>query len=178
MDKQTDIVEANHRVGRSSFIKLIMTLLKSSSQMLNSGPTNVCKKEISVEWRNYIANNHATPGKNPTLYKTHKTGVPVSLLTSGCNTAIENLSRFIKVICSPLTEIMQCRIKDTSIYNYTLNEHPISNHAKLVSLDIVSWTCFQIQKIKDEYKEYRIYLCYKKHINRLLNKSTQIMFIQ
>ena len=118
MDKQTDLVEANHRVGRSSFIKLIMTLLKSSSQMLNSGPTNVCKKEISVEWRNYIANIHATPGKNPTLYKTHKTGVPVSLLTSGCNTAIENLSRFIKVICSPLTEIMQCRIKDTCIYNW------------------------------------------------------------
>ena len=101
----------------------------------------ICKKEISVEWRDYIANDHSTPGKNTTLYKTHKTGVPVRLLTSECNTAIENLFRFIEVICSPLTEIMQCCIKNTShlldIID-TLNEHPISNHVKLVSLHTVS----------------------------------------
>ena len=44
----------------------------------------------SVEWRDYIAHNHATLGKNTTLYKTRKTGMPVRLLTLGCNTDIEN----------------------------------------------------------------------------------------
>ena len=67
--------------------------------------------------------------------------MPVRLLTSGCNTAIENLSRFIEIICSPLTEVMQCRIKDTShlldIID-TLNDQSMSNHTKLVSLDIVN----------------------------------------
>ena len=54
--------------------------------------------------------------------------MPVRLLTSGCNTAIENLSRFIEILSSPLTEVMQCRLKDTShlldIID-TLNERPI-----------------------------------------------------
>ena len=66
--------------------------------------------------------------------------MPVRLLTSGCNAALEDLSCFIEMICSPLTEVMQCCIKNTShlldIID-TLNEQPISNHTKLVSLDIV-----------------------------------------
>ena len=101
----------------------------------------MCEKEISAEWKDYNVNNYATAGKNATLYKTHKTSMPARLLTSGCNTAIENLSHFIEIICSPLTEVMQCRIKDTShlpdIID-TLNEKPISNHTNLVSLDIVN----------------------------------------
>ena len=45
------------------------------------------------------------------------------------------------MICSPLTEVMQCCMKDTShlldIIG-TLNEQPILNLTKLVSLDIVN----------------------------------------
>ena len=66
--------------------------------------------------------NHATPEKNATLYKTHKTGMPVRLGMS-------------------LTEVMQYPIKNTShlldIID-TSNEQPISNHTKLVSLDILN----------------------------------------
>ena len=40
--------------------------------------------------------------------------MPLHLLTSGYNTAFENLPQFIEIICSPLTEFMQCPIKDTS----------------------------------------------------------------
>ena len=142
VDKQTDIVKANHQIERSSFVKLnydpTKDFILNVKQWANKW---VCEKEISAEWRDYIVNNHATPGKNATSYKTHKTGMPVRLLTSGCNTAIENLSRFIEIICSPLTEVMQCCIKDTShlldIID-TLNEQPISNHTQLVSLDIVN----------------------------------------
>ena len=62
--------------------------------------------------------------------------MPVRLLTSACNTAVENLSWLTKIICSPLTEFMQCRIKNTShLPDITdiLNEQPMS-----VSLDIVN----------------------------------------
>ena len=142
VDKQTDIVKADHQIERSSFVKLnydpTKDFILNVKQWVNRW---VYGKEISAEWRDYIVNNHATPGKNATLYKTHKTGMPVRLLTSGWNTAIENLSRFIEIICSPLTEVMQCRIKDTShlldIID-TLNEQPISNHKKLMSLDIAN----------------------------------------
>ena len=36
-------------------------------------------------------------GENSTLYKTYKPNNPVHLLTTGCNTATENLSHFIEV---------------------------------------------------------------------------------
>ena len=72
------------------------------------------KGEISKDWRNYIINEDAEPGKIPTLYKTHKQGDPVRLLTMGYNTAIENLSRFIENVCAPLTENMRYKIRNTS----------------------------------------------------------------
>ena len=65
------------------------------------------KGEISKDWRNYIINEDAQPGKNSTLYKTHKQGNPVQLLTTGCNTPIENLSRFRENVCAPLTKNMR-----------------------------------------------------------------------
>ena len=51
--------------------------------------------------------------KNSTLYKTYNEANPVRLLTTGCNTAIENLSRLIEKICPPLTNNTDTRIKDT-----------------------------------------------------------------
>ena len=98
-------------------------------------------KKNSVEWRDSIVNKHASHGKNTILYKTHKTDTAVRLLTSGWNSAIENLSQFIEMICSPLTEGMQCCIKDTSQLLLDINdtyEQPIINHTKLVSLDILN----------------------------------------
>ena len=99
------------------------------------------KGEISKDWRNYIINEDAQPGKNSTLYKTHKQGNPVQLLTTGCNTAIENLSRFIENVCAPLTENMRYKIRDTShlldIID-TINEKGIPDEIILVSFDIVN----------------------------------------
>ena len=48
------------------------------------------------------------------LYKTHKPNNPVCLSTTGCNTVTENLSRFIEVVCVPLTNNIETRIRDTS----------------------------------------------------------------
>ena len=99
------------------------------------------KGEITSEWKDFIVNKDAKPGKNSTLYKTHKEGNPIRLLTSGCNTAIENLSRFIEVICSPMTENMRSRIKNTGhLLDIIdgLNESGIPDDTILVSFDIVN----------------------------------------
>ena len=89
VDKEPDKIKAKGQIDRSSFIKL------------NQDPTNNHIKlvwfnltELSKDCMKYIINEKANPGKNATLYKTHKTGIPVRLLISGCNTPIENLSRF------------------------------------------------------------------------------------
>ena len=75
----------------------------------------ISRNEISKEWAKYIVNENAVPGKNgTTLHKTHKPNSPVRLLITGCNTAIENLSRFIEVVCAPLTNNIEIKISDTS----------------------------------------------------------------
>ena len=101
----------------------------------------ISRNEISKEWAKYIVNVNAVPGKNSTLYKTHKPNNPVRLLTTGCNTAIENLSRFIEVVCAPLTNNIETRIRDTShlldIID-ELNSERIPDNTILVSFDIIN----------------------------------------
>ena len=49
------------------------------------------------------------------LYKTYKPNIPVRLLTSGCNTAIENLAIFVEKHCAKLTENIPTKINDSYI---------------------------------------------------------------
>ena len=55
--------------------------------------------------------------KNSALYKTHKEGNPIRLLTTSCDTAIENLSKFIEKNCVPLTNL-DVRINDTKYLQF------------------------------------------------------------
>ena len=71
------------------------------------------------ELKEYIVNYDVQPGKNSALYKSRTSGIPVKLLTTGCNTAIENLSRFIESISTPLTSNQPNIIEDTShLFNW------------------------------------------------------------
>ena len=93
------------------------------------------------ERKEFIVDKNTQPGKNITLYKTHREGNPVRLLTTGCNTAIENLSRFLEVVCAPITENMPSRIKNTSHLLEIIddiNDTGLSENAILVSFDIVN----------------------------------------
>ena len=101
----------------------------------------VRKGELSKEWASFIVNPNAQPGKNSTLYKTHKPNIKVRLLTTGCNTAIENLAIFVEKRCAKLTENIPTKIN----YSYhvidifeTLNAKGILDNAILVSFDIVN----------------------------------------
>ena len=60
--------------------------------------------------------------KNSTLHKTHKQANPVRLLTTSCNTAIENPSRFKKNICASLTENMHTGSGTLLIYSISLTQ--------------------------------------------------------
>ena len=142
VDKETDKIKAKEQIDRSSFTKL------------NQDPTNHHIKlvkeravkwfnltELSKDWMKYIISEKANPGKNATLYKTHKTGIPVRLLTSGCNSPIENLSRFIENVCAPLRESMRSRVKNTDhlldIID-SLNDKQFPENTILVSFDVVN----------------------------------------
>ena len=99
------------------------------------------KKEISSDWKDFIINEDAQPGKNTPLYKTHKENTPARLLTTGCNTAIENLSRFLEVHSAPLTTQLRSRIKDTGHLLELIdeiNDKGIPEGAILVSFDVVN----------------------------------------
>ena len=99
------------------------------------------KNEIDKNWRDFILNEEAQPGKNSPLYKTHKDNTPVRLLTTGCNTAIENLSRFLEVHSAPLTTQLPSRIKDTGHLLELIDEINLKGLPEgtiLVSFDVVN----------------------------------------
>ena len=53
-------------------------------------------ESISEKWKKFITVKDSTPGKMYGNVKTHKIGNPTRVITSGCNTAIENLSIFVE----------------------------------------------------------------------------------
>ena len=115
VDKQTDREKANEQIQRSSFLKTDYYPSTMHINKVNPWATKwISRNEISKEWAKYIVNEDTVTGKNSALYKTHKPNNPVRLSTTGCNTAIENLSRFIEGVCAPLTNNIETRIRDTS----------------------------------------------------------------
>ena len=142
VDKETDQIKAQEQIARSSFVELqhdptlqhIQEVEKWATKWFESG-------QVTKDWRDFIVNKSAAPGKNSTLYKTHKTGNPVRLLTSGCNTAIENLAKFIERVCAPLTENLRSRIKNTSHLLEIIddiNTRGIPDNTIMVSFDIIN----------------------------------------
>ena len=90
-------------------------------------------------WIPYIYIYKTHKANNPV--KTHKANNPVRSITSGCNTAVENLSIFVeKVLCKEVERIPS-RIKDTNhmldiIDN--LNDSDLPENFVLVSFDVVN----------------------------------------
>ena len=142
VDKQTDREKANEQIQKSSFLKTDYYPTTMHINKVNPWATKwISRNEISKEWAKYIVNEDTVTGKNSALYKTHKPNNPVRLSTTGCNTAIENLSRFIEGVCAPLTNNIETRIRDTShlldIID-ELNSERIPDNTILVSFDIIN----------------------------------------
>ena len=116
VDKQTDHEKANEQdFKKSSFLKIDYDPTALHINKVKEWTTKwISRNEISKEWAKYIVNENVGPGKNSTLYKTHKPDNPIHLLTTGFNTAIENLSCFIEVVFAPFTNNIETTIRDTS----------------------------------------------------------------
>ena len=56
----------------------------------------------------------STPGKMYGNVKKHKIGNPTRVITSGCNTAIENLSIFVENVLYDVASELPSTIKDTN----------------------------------------------------------------
>ena len=54
------------------------------------------KKVLNNKWKSYIAPHNLRTGKMYGNIKTHKTGNPARVITSGCNTPVEHLSIFVE----------------------------------------------------------------------------------
>ena len=73
--------------------------------------------------------------------KIHKENNPVRVITSGCNTAVENLSIFVEIVLLELASKLPSRIKDTchmlEIID-DMNNSNLSSSTILVSFDVVN----------------------------------------
>ena len=140
VDKQIDLLKAEQQITKSS----MEPITDDPTQEITSRVIRWCAKwrnagKLSLEWEKHIVNNDATAAQNTPFYKTHKTGTPVRLLTSGCNSATEGLSSFVEKKCAPLAQNMKSRIKDNNHMLEIIDEintNGIPEDAILVSLDI------------------------------------------
>ena len=94
--------EVNQKIERSSFAECKYDPTKKF--ILNSGPRNgFVQKKFQLNGEIILSVIMLQLGRTSqmrTSHKTYKTGMTVRLLTSGWNTATENLSRFIEIISS------------------------------------------------------------------------------
>ena len=115
VDKETDQSKTQEQTDWSSFKTLDHDPTSNYIKIMSEWAKKWFRKcEIRKQWTNYIINEDAQPGKKSTLYKTHEKDNLVRLFNAGCNTAIENLSRFIESISGPLIEKMRYMIRNTS----------------------------------------------------------------
>ena len=130
-------------------------LERSSFQQLDDNPSDTFRKKVTLwnkkwkenkildnSWCRFIETSHANPGKMYALFKTHKVGNPARVTTSGCDTAIENLSIFVeKCLYSEVLEI-KSRVKDTSemftIIDNLNKSNTLTSDCRLVSFDIIN----------------------------------------
>ena len=115
----------------------------------------VSKKEILKEWKEYIVNYDAQPGKNSTFYISDRPDIPLRLLTTRCNTMIANLLWFILSICASLTSNQPHIIKDTShLLDFIddINKSSLPEKVILASFHILN--TFPNKDKKEKWKQY------------------------
>ena len=72
VDKVTDKAKAQTVIARNSFDKLDYDPTNDHIRKVEKWADKWCDKgDISKEWKDFVINKDAKPGKNTTLYKTH-----------------------------------------------------------------------------------------------------------
>ena len=99
------------------------------------------KNILDNKWKSFIAPSNSTAGKMYGNVKTHKENNPVRVITSGCNTAVENLSIFVENVLFELASELPSRIKHTCHMLEVIDEmnnSNLSSSAILVSFNVVN----------------------------------------
>ena len=99
------------------------------------------KNIISDKWKEFITPEQPAAGKMYGLVKTHKDGNPVRVITSGCNTAVENLSIFVEKTLYDIISNIPSRIKDSSHMLDIIDELNLNNlptDSILFSFDVIN----------------------------------------
>ena len=142
LDKDLDERKVKEQMDRGSFnildrdpsVEISLKIKKWAKKWENKG--------LSARWISFICNsNEVHPGINYSLIKTRKVGNPVRVITSGCDTPIENLSLFVEKHCKMVVDSISCRVQDTRhMLNIIddLNSIGVSEYDILVSFDIIN----------------------------------------
>ena len=95
---------------------------------------------VDNSWKSFISCHSPSAGKMYGLVKIHKVINPVRILTSGCNTVVQNLSTFVENVLYKKVEKISSRIRGTSlmldITTDNLNDSDLSENSVLVIFDI------------------------------------------
>ena len=101
------------------------------------------KKELNDKWKSYIWLPNLRPGKMYRNIKIHKTDNPARVITSGCNTPVENLPIFVEKVLYGIANELPSRKKDTNHVLDIIDDLNNSNlypdpESVLVSFDIIN----------------------------------------
>ena len=129
-------MKVQHQIGRSSFVELNIDPSVDFEEKVKNWITKWKDSNIDKKWIEFIKPVDSTPGKMYGLVKTQKNDNPVRVITSGCNTSVENLSIFVESILFKESENLKSRIRDTNHMLCIIDDLP--NNSILVSFDVVN----------------------------------------
>ena len=142
LENETYEEKEQHQIDRSSFKELKDDPSKLFQEKVNNWIEKWhANKVIDNSWKSFVSCDSPSAGKMYGLIKNHKVDNPVRIITSGCNTEVENLSIFVEKVLYSEAEKIPSRIKDTNhmldiIDN--LNDSNQPDNSVLVSFDVVN----------------------------------------
>ena len=132
-----------YQLGRSSFEELGHDPSSLFSEKVNLW-IQKCTENMVLDksWSKFIEASFVAPGKMYGLVKTHKADNPIRVITSGCGTAVENVSIFVEKCLFSEVLKTESRVQDTSeMLNFIDILHEsnfLMENCMLVSFDIVN----------------------------------------
>ena len=143
LDHQDYVEKIEYQLGRSSFEELDHDPSKLFSEKVNLWIQKWTEnKVLDKSWSKFIEPSFVAPGKMYGLVKTHKADNPVRVITSGCGTAVENLSIFVEKCLFPEVLKIESRVQDTSemlnFIDFLNDSNILTENCMLVNFDIVN----------------------------------------
>ena len=131
-----------YQIERNSFKQLPQDPRKQFEMKVNNWIEKWHSKNIlDNKWKFFITPFSSTAGKMYGKVKTHKENNPVRVITSGCNTAVENLTIFVENVLFELASKLPSRERGTchmlEIID-DMNNSILSSSAILLSFDVVN----------------------------------------